>query len=316
MKDYYEILGVMKEASEEEIKRAYRKLAFEYHPDKTKGDKKKEEKFKQITEAYETLKDQNKRKNYDNRGNQSVFDNFSGFGFDINNFFKNKNENNNFYESIINLTLEDIYFEKEIERIIIENEKCNHCHGSGHENDEYDFCETCDGNGVIENTIGNFFVTQSTCNKCDGHGKIFKNKCKKCNGMRFLTNEKKIKIKIPNFVSHGDRLKMNNYLLTIQLEKHEKYEIKNKDLVYTENIPFTFAMLGGKIEIPTIDGKTISIDIKDIIMEDTILRIKKKGMKTVNKDYGDMYIKFKIEYPKKITEKQKKILKEFEKITF
>lgn len=314
MKDYYEILGVTKESSEDEIKKAYRKLAFEYHPDKTKGDKKKEEKFKQITEAYETLKDEQKRKNYDNRDNQSVFDGFGGFGFNINDFFKSKN--NNFYESTINLTLEDIYFEKEIERIIIENEKCNYCHGIGYESDKYDFCETCDGNGVIENKIGGFFVTQTACDRCNGHGKIFKNKCVKCNGARFLMNEKKIKIKIPNFISNGDKLKMNNYLLTVHIEKHEKYELENKNLIYTETIPFTFAMLGGKIEVPTIDGKIISIDINDTITEDTVLRIKNKGMKTINKDYGDMFIKFNIEYPKKISEKQKKILKEFEKITF
>lgn len=319
MRDYYEILGLKREASEEEIKKAYRKLAFEYHPDKTKGDKEKEEKFKEITEAYEVLKDQEKRKNYDMYGHQNQFQNANdfgfGFGFDINDFFRQKDEQH-LHNLVIDITLEDIYFEKEIERTFFENEKCKKCNGIGYNNDKFDFCKNCSGDGVIKTKVGGFFVTQSQCQKCNGRGKIFKNKCQECEGKKTSQVEKKIKIKIPGFIAEGDRLKINDRLLTVRIIKHDFYTIKNRDLLYTQNIPFTFALLGGQIEIPTIDSKVISIDIKEIITEDTVLRVKGKGMKIENNDYGDLYIKFKIEFPKKITEKQKKIIEEFEKISF
>jgi len=310
MKDYYKILGVNQNATEDEIKKAYHKLAIKYHPDKNKDDK--EEKFKKISEAYDTLKDKNKRKEYDmfNFKHKNPFNE----DFDFSDFFNNKKQqtNVNFYTTNLNVTLEDIYFEKEIDRVIVEDADCHQCQGKGYENNkDYVFCDICNGEGVIEKNINSFFITRETCENCKGKGKIIKNKCKTCNGDTFLKKEKTVRIKLPPFIDNGDKLKMNNYLFNVILKKHDLFEINNRDVIYTHKIPFTFAMLGGEIEIPSINGDKLKIRIKEIIDDDTVLKIKGKGMKDDKNNYHDMLIKFKLEYPKKISEKQKKILENF-----
>jgi molecular chaperone DnaJ len=309
MKNYYTILGVDRDASEEQIKKAYRKLAVEYHPDKNKGDKNKEEKFKQITEAYEILKDKEKRYQYDNYNN-----NENQFGFDFNEIFNKKTKNAPFYTANLNVTLEDIYFENEIERILVEDEDCQNCNGQGYKNNnDYEMCHVCRGTGAINNNINSFFVIHSMCENCKGKGKIIKNKCSSCLGEKKIKKEKTLKIKIPSFINHGDRLRMNNYLFNINIQDHQSFELKNSNIIYTQNIPFTFAILGGEIDIPCLDGKKINLKIKETIEYETVLKVKNKGMKKENGEFGDMYIKFNIHFPKKISEKQKKILKEFEK---
>ena len=118
---------------------------------------------------------------------------------------------------------------------------------------------------------------------------------------------------MPPYINSGDKLKMNNYLFNVIVQPHQYFKVDNSNIIYTENIPFTFALLGGEIEIPTIDEKKVILKIHDIVTDETILKIKNKGMKRENGVFGDMYIKFNIIFPKKISEKQKKILKEFEK---
>ena len=313
MKDYYKILGINHNATEEEIKKTYRKLAVEYHPDKNKGDKKKEEKFKEITEAYETLKDKEKRYHYDNfKNNQNPF-NFNQ-GFDFNDILNKRQQEQHVYTANINLTLEDIYFEKEIEKILVEDEECYQCSGKGYESDnDYEFCHICKGKGFNDNNINSFFVMQSMCENCKGKGKIIKNKCKICLGEKNTKKEKTIRIKMPPYINNGDKLKMNNYLFNVIVQPHPYFKVDNSNIIYTENIPFTFALLGGEIEIPTIDEKKVILKIHDIVTDETILKIKNKGLKRENGVFGDMYIKFNIIFPKKISEKQKKILKEFQK---
>lgn len=314
MKDYYAILGVNRQATEEEIKKAYRKLAIDYHPDRNKGDKAKEEKFKEITEAYEVLKDKQRRYQYDNFGNGSSSFNFN-HGFDFNDLFNRKKQTSqSFYTTNLNLTLEDIYNEKEIERMIVDDRTCEICLGKGYErSDDYDLCHVCHGQGMVQKNINSFFVTQSVCENCRGKGKIIKKKCSGCNGESVIKTERTVRIKVPFFVNSGDKLRMNNYLFNIIIQPHNFFELNNRDLIYTEKIPFTFALLGGELEIPTIDSKKIILKIRDIITDDTVLKIKDKGMRYENGEYGHMYVKFNIQYPKKISEKQKKILQEFEK---
>jgi molecular chaperone DnaJ len=315
MKDYYEILGLSRNASEEEIKKAYRKLAVEYHPDKNNGNKKKEEKFKEITEAYETLKDKQKRYQYDNfntKSNPFGFNNDNGF--DFNDIFNKRTNNPSFYTANLSVTLEDIYFEKEIERMLVEDEDCHTCHGKGYEsNSDYEICHVCHGNGTVNSNVNSFFVMQSKCENCKGRGKIIKKKCSGCNGEMRIKKEKTVRIKIPSFINQGDRLKMSNYLFNIIIQPHQYFELKDNDLIYTENIPFTFALIGGELEIPLLNGKKVVIKVKEIITQETILKVKDKGMKREDGTNGDMYIKFNILFPKKISEKQKNILLEFEK---
>lgn len=305
MKDYYKILGLSRNATEEEIKKAYRQLAVKYHPDKNKGDKKMEEKFKEITEAYENLKDSQKKNEYDNPRH-------SDFDFNFNDFFKRKNQPVK-YTTNVTVTLEDIFFEKEITRVLVEDETCQICNGTGKEkNSDYEYCEVCAGRGVIENQINSFFVTQQICEKCQGAGKIIKDKCKNCDGKKVTNKEKKIKFKLPKFIKQGDQLKIDNYYFNILVTKHNFFELNNRDLIYLKEIPFTFAMLGGELEVPTIDGTTLKIKIKETVDEEILLKISNYGMYDENNKRHNMYIKFKIIFPKKISEKQKKILKEFE----
>ena len=317
MKDYYKILGVDKIASMEEIKKSYRKLAVEYHPDKHKGDKIKEEKFKEISEAYDVLKDKQKRNEYDmfNASYHQPFRGSSGFDFnDIFSTIREKRESNIKYSANVKVTLEDIYFEKEIARDLVEDETCDSCSGKGfNKSEDNEVCHVCNGKGVSDTNINSFFVMQSTCENCDGAGKIIKNKCKKCDGLKSVKKEKKMKFKLPGFIGSGDRLNLGRYIFNVIVEPHNHFHVDNRNIIYTHEIPFTFAMLGGEIEVPSIAGNKLKLKINEAIQEDTVLKIKGKGLKDEHDNYHDMFIKFKILYPKKTSEKQKKILKEFEK---
>ena len=317
MKDYYQILGLNRNASEEEIKKAYRKLAVEYHPDKHKGDKAKEEKFKEISEAYDTLKDEQKKNQYDTFGfnQRGPFTNNNDFNFnDIFSSIRNKRQNSVKYTTNIKVTLEDIYFEREMSRVLVEDETCSQCNGIGFEKTQNEeICHVCNGQGISSTTLNSFFVMQSTCENCNGTGRIIKNKCKKCNGDKRLKKEKTIKFKLPGFITNGDKLSLGNYIFNVILEKHEHFNTDDRHIVYIHEVPFTFAMLGGEIEVPSIAGNKLKLKINEAIQEDTVLKIKGQGLKDEHHNYHDMFVKFKISYPKKISDKQKKILQEFEK---
>ena len=346
-KDYYEILGVTKHASNIEIKKSFRKLALKYHPDKNQGNKKSEKRFKEINEAYETLKDNKKRTYYDQYG-KSEFQNFNDFnnndfsGFtdvfgDIFSDFINKK--NNSYTSNqpkktkgidlrynTEITLENSY--KGLKRYIkfFTSVKCNICNGIGTKEKNSNInCNVCNGNGKVRYQQG-FFMIEKTCNTCSGTGIKIKNPCAKCEGKGIYKKEKNLFVYLPKGIEHGAKIKIagegeagknggetGNLYIYVSIKKHEFYKRENINLHCSVPIKMTTAILGGILEIPTIDSSIVEIQIPAGTQFGTKLRIKNKGMPIIHSTKkGDMYVEIHVELPLKITDKQKKLLEQFD----
>ncbi len=333
MEDYYEVLGVDKNASKEEIKKAYKKLAKKYHPDINKS-KDAEEKFKKINEAASVLLDDNKRKNYDRFG--SNFEN-TGFGYDFSNFdfedlfndifgfdfgFKKKRKAEDIKVEL-EVTLKDLYYNKEIKFKIEKNEVCDLCKGRGAEKEEdIILCETCKGTGRIrrvKKTIFGSFVSESYCKECNGKGKIIVKPCKKCKGKGIIKKEKTIRLKLKGSYEDKDIIRIpgegepginipNGDLYVILHVKKEKNIIKKGlDLYYNIKIPFYKMILGGEEKISLFD-KNIKVKIPEDSEHDDILKIKGEGFKEQN-IRGNLYLILKtdLSLDKKKKEELKKI---------
>ncbi len=351
-KDYYEILGVSKDAPADEIKKSYKKLALKHHPDKGGN----AEKFKEISEAYAVLSDENKRKQYgqfghagfDQRFSQedifrgadfsSIFDEIfrdSGFGsggsiFDM--FFRGQRhggeERGADLSHEITIEFEDAIngIEKEI-RILI-TEACKVCDGSGSEDNDFETCNECGGTGQIRRnrrTVFGVFSSISTCNKCEGERKIIKNKCSECKGAGVVSNMKKIKINMPAGIDNGNQIRLSGkgeanrrgrnpgdlYIL-VRVKEHDVFKRDGYDINLEIPISFYLAALGGEIKVPTLEGSVV-LKIPNGTKSGTIFRLREKGIKHLNEDeIGDEYVKAVIEVPKKLDNKQKKLLKDFD----
>lgn len=345
-RDYYEILGVNKNVTEKELKSVYRKLALKYHPDKNQGDKASEEKFKEISEAYEVLTDPNKRQIYDSLGhdglNRSGYSGFSGFegfsGFNIfddledifGSFFGGRKRRSSYtyarkgtdihHEIIINLVDVLNGVEKEID--IIKHEVCKTCGGNGAKSGTSPVkCPYCQGTGKISRSQG-FFNISTTCSHCNGSGKIIKDKCSSCRGSGLSQVKKKLKINIPAGIE--DRMKMRlsdegnsginggpsgDLYLTIRVRESKDFERNGDDLIYYAGISVFHAMLGGEIIVPKLSGGEVKLKIPEGTQNDTVFRIKKEGVPNINTyRTGDLYIHIKINIPKNLTKDQKQTL--------
>lgn len=345
-KDYYKILGVEKTASDDEIKKAYRKLAMKWHPDKhtndSEADKKKaEEMFKDIAEAYEVLSNPTEREKYDNPQSDftfggfsggNPFDMFSGFGnpfADIFSMFggQQPQEDNTVGSTLkvsLQVSLEDIY-NGTLKKIRFKrNEFCEECNGSGlGKNGSIRSCPTCGGTGFINN-LGRGIRTMYSCDKCHGTGKIIQNPCKKCNGVGLFLATKEIEIEIPKGVANGARLvyenegsqskvkggKSGDLFVFIQQKEHPVFERDANNLYCEISVPVITAMVGGNVNIQTIDGKTLSVKIPQGCNNDQKMRLVGKGMPIYNTNdkYGDLYGIVNIKLPTKITDEEKKVL--------
>ncbi len=349
-KDYYDILGVSKTAKERDIKKAYKRLAIKYHPDRNRGDKNSEEKFKEVKEAYEILSDKNKRSMYDQYGHSFNQENYSsGFtssDFDVNvssgsdfsdifgdvfgDIFGSKKKKSNskkgsdiLYDMELNLeeVLKGVY--KEIEFNIIQ--KCSVCHGNGcRPGTKRNVCSTCKGSGSLKTRQG-FFTIQQTCPSCNGECYIINNFCYICRGSGTEKSLKKIFVKIPPGVDNNDRIRVpgkgncGNYGLSpgdlyirIKIKKHNIFTRENNNLYCEIPINFSMAALGGDIEIPTLDGK-IRFKIPPETQTGRLFRIKNKGIKYIrNNRYGDLLCRVFIETPVNLNNYQKKILRDLE----
>lgn len=354
-RDYYEILGVQKNANENDIKSAYRKLALKYHPDRNKGNKEAEEKFKEATEAYEILRDPKKRAQYDQFGHAGVSGGFEGFGqgaytdfsdifgdFDLSDIFEGffgggrgrggrgtrvRRGSDIQYELLIDL--EDAALGKEVQIEIPRNETCSTCNGSGAaENSKPTVCPVCNGTGQVRQTQGFFSITQ-TCYKCGGAGKYISSPCKQCNGTGLKKKKRKITVKVPAGVESGSRLKISGegeqgpnggprgdlYVL-LHVRKHELFERHQNDLVITVDISFPLACLGGEIKIPTIYDKHIKMKIPAGTENDHVFRLKGNGLPYLGSfGKGDQLVRVNIAVEKKLTARQKELLKEFAEIS-
>ena len=351
-KDYYDTLGVPKNASDEDIKKAYRKLAMKHHPDRNQGDtgKAAEEKFKEGKEAYEMLSDSNKRAAYDQYGHAGVDPNmrggaggegFGGFAEAFGDIFGDvfngqqrggaqRGGGRQVYRGgdlsyAMEVTLEEAAAGKDAQIRVPSWDDCNTCRGSGAKpGTKVVSCTTCHGHGVVQMRQG-FFSVQQTCPQCKGNGKLIPEPCTNCHGVGKTKNNKTLEVKIPAGIDDGMRIRSTgngepgtnggppgDLYIEIRLKKHDIFERDGDDLHCAVPISFTTAALGGEIEVPTLAGKA-AIDIPEGTQAAKQFRLRGKGIKCVRASYpGDLYCHITVETPVKLTEHQRKLLKELD----
>lgn len=356
-KDYYELLEVSKTASGEEIKKSFRRLAMQCHPDRNPGDKEAEQKFKEINEAYEILKDEQKRAAYDRYGHQAFAGGMGGAGgnpfggFEFN--FGSGGFSDIFSEVFsefmgggsrrqsyaqpgadvrynMQVSLEEAFngIEKEIK--IPSTEACEECHGHGtKDGKEAPVCEMCKGSGKVRTQRGGFFIVEQACPKCHGTGHVIKEPCSKCKGAGVLNKEKVIKIKIPAGVEDDTRMRISgageagsrggnngDLYVFINVKPHKLYTREGPDLYARIPISMCCAALGGKIEIPSIDGEKIELNIEPGSQNDQVVKVKNQGMTIMRSNRrGDLFIKLRVETPVNLSARQKELLEEFRSIS-
>ncbi len=350
-KDYYKILGVSKEASQEEIKKAFRQLARKYHPDVNQGNKEAEEKFKEINEAYQVLGNEQKKAQYDQYGSSAFssediagfrsqrfnFDDlFGDFGFgDIFDIFNHGRRNRNYedYEEgadlryDLEISLEEAFtgIKKTIEIPI--HEVCKKCNGLGAEEKNLKECDKCHGTGEIRIARRQGFtqfVSVSPCDKCHGAGKIASKYCEVCKGKGELEKIQKIEIKIPKGINHGQYLRIEgkgelgrnapsgDLYIVIHIKKHPVFQREEENLFLDKKIDLTTAIFGGKIEIQGIDKK-IKLKIPPATQSHTPFRLESHGMPFVNsRERGDLFVRVIVDIPKVSSDKEKAFKKFFE----
>ena len=348
-RDFYEVLGVEKTASADEIKKAYRKAAMKYHPDRNPGDKEAEAKFKEAGEAYEVLSDDDKRSRYDQFGHQGVdpnfnagfgggFGGFGDFGDIFSDFFgggasrgssRNAPRRGENVAARLDLTFEEAAFgvEKEVSATRIEN--CAKCSGSGSADGAVENCTRCGGSGQIrttQNFMGMAMQSTSPCPACSGRGKIIKAPCTTCKGKGKVRRTQKVKVKIPAGVDEGQMVRVHgegnvgsnggpagDLLVEIVIKRHKIFERNGADVLCELPISFTQAALGAQIEIPTLDGK-VSYEIPEGTQTGTTFRLRDKGIPYVNNRTrrGDQLVTVVVETPTRLTREQKELLRQLD----
>lgn len=343
MKDYYSILGVSRNASQEEIKKAFRRLARQYHPDLNPGNKEAEEKFKEINEAYSCLSDPVRRANYDRYGTAEtpqgfgfetyttftdIFDDlFEGF-FGSFGFRKNKPTKGADLRYDLTITLEEAARGVEKTIKIPRWQECNTCKGSGIKpGSEPLICSSCGGTGYIRYSQG-FFSVSKTCTKCGGKGRIIRDPCTACTGAGKIRVEQELSIKIPPGVDTGSKLKVSgegemgqfggprgDLYIFINVREHEFFKRDGINLYCSVPISFVKAVFGGQIEVPTLDGKEV-IEIPAGTPSGRVFKLKGKGLPRVGGTHrGDQIVTVYIDVPRKLTERQRELLEEFARVS-
>lgn len=348
-KDYYEVLGVNRDASEEEIKKAFKKLAMKFHPDRNPDNPKAEESFKEAKEAYEILSDEQKRAAYDQYGHAGVDPSMGGGGgfggFNSGNFSDAfgdifgdifggaRNQRSNVYRGAdlrynLEISLEDAAKGTETKIRIPVQTTCETCHGSGARPGTSPVtCTTCNGHGQVRMQQG-FFSVQQTCPKCHGTGKMVKEPCPTCHGGGRVKQNKTLNVKIPAGVDEGDRIRLSgegeagvnggptgDLYVVVHLKEHPIFQREGANLHCEMPISFSAAALGGEIEVPTLDGAA-KMKIPAETQTGSVFRLRGKGIKPLrSSEYGDLMVHVVVETPVRLTEKQKELLREFESST-
>lgn len=344
-RDYYEILGVARNASEAEIKKAYRKLAMKYHPDRNAGDKKAEEMFKAISEAYEVLSDNQKRSAYDQFGHAGVdasaAGGFSSSGANFSDIFSDifgdifggsrsssrmHAEHGADLRYNLELSLEEAVRGKTVQIKVPTWVKCAECVGSGAKGGtKPKMCTTCAGMGQVRMQQG-FFSIQQTCPTCRGEGTIITDPCSKCRGQGRIQDQKTLSVHIPPGVDTGDRIRLagegeaglhggsaGDLFVQVHVRQHAIFSREGSDLYCEVPISFTLAALGGEIDVPTLEGK-VKLKVPAGTQNTQTLRVKGKGVKTVRSStIGDLLCRILIETPIDLNKRQQELLEEFEK---
>jgi molecular chaperone DnaJ len=347
-RDYYEVLGVNRDAPEEEIKKAYRKLAMKHHPDRNPDSKDAEERFKEAKEAYEVLCDGDKRRAYDAYGHAGVNPQmgmgpgeaagFGGFAEAFGDIFSDifgggqgRGRSSVFRGADLRYNLE-VSLEQaargtETKIRIPTMETCETCKGSGAKPGTHPkTCETCKGSGTVRLSQG-FFSIQQTCPTCHGTGKMVTDPCAACRGAGRIKKHKTLAVKIPAGVDEGDRIRLSgegeagvnggppgDLYVVVHLKAHSVFQRDGDDLHCEMPISFTQAALGGEIEIPTLDGSA-KIKVPPETQTGQVFRLRAKGIKGVRSSYpGDLLCEVVVETPVRLTERQKDLLRELEEI--
>jgi molecular chaperone DnaJ len=343
-RDYYEVLGISKSASEKEIKKAYRRQAMKHHPDRNPGDKASEEKFKEVNEAFEVLSDSNKRSAYDQFGHDGLQGNmgggaghgdFSGFGDIFGDVFgdifgrgnargrQSASYRGSDLQYSVELTLEEAVKGITKNLQIPRQKTCSSCNGTrAKKGSQPVLCTTCNGMGEVRTQQG-FFSIQQTCPDCHGEGKKIKEFCRECNGQGRVQVEKTLSVKIPAGIDEGNQIRLSNegesginrgpsgdLYIKIRIKKHPIFKREGDDLHCEVPISFFDAALGGELEIPTLNGR-VKLKIPKETQTGKVFRLRNKGIKSVNSHFqGDLLCKVVIETPVHLTDTQKGLMKE------
>ncbi len=347
-RDYYDVLGVTKSSSKDEIKKAYRRLALKYHPDKTKGDKASEDKFKEASEAYHILSDDKRKSNYDQFGHAAFEGNTGGSqgfgGFDTSSFSdifedffgdlgggnstRRSSNRGNDLRYDISIKLEDAYkgIEKNIQYTTYK--KCAGCSGSGAAKGSKPVsCSYCNGKGKVRTNQG-FFTIQQTCPQCSGYGETIGKPCSDCSGNGKTRSNENVTIKIPKGVDDGTRIRVSgkgeagtkggsngDLYLFVSIDNHNIFKRSEENIYYELPITFSDAALGTTVEVPSIDGGKSKIKIPPGTQHGKQLRLRGKGMPVMRRTtFGDLYIRIITEVPISLSKRQKEILEEFKKL--
>jgi molecular chaperone DnaJ len=349
-RDYYDVLGVARAASDQEIKAAFRRLAKECHPDRCNGDTTSERRFKEVNEAYEALKDPQKRAAYDRFGH-AAFENGMGgghphgFGADFSasmsamfdDLFgefmgqrrprqRSARERGADLRYNMEITLAEAYEGKTAQIRVPTSVTCEACTGLGAKSGTApSTCRTCAGVGKVRASQG-FFTIERTCPSCQGRGEVIETPCPACNGSGRVTRERTLSVTIPEGVEDGTRIRLagegeaglrggpaGDLYIFLSIKPHEFFQRDGADLFCRVPIAMTTAALGGQVEVPTIDGGKSKVKIPEGTESGKQFRIKSKGMPVLrSKQQGDLYIQVEVETPKSLTRKQRELLKEFE----
>ena len=349
-RDYYDVLGINKSASPEQIKTAYRKLAVKHHPDKNKGDKTSEEKFKEASEAYHVLSNTERKQNYDNFGHAAfenggggrggfgnfdfsssfsdIFEDFFGEGFGGGRRSRKSNNRGSDLRYDLSISLNEAFSGKKQDIKFSTSEKCDICKGTGSKpGHSPSTCSMCGGHGQVRSSQG-FFTVQQTCPQCGGSGEQITHPCTSCGGQGKKQASKRLSVTIPKGVDDGTRIRLagkgeagsrgagsGDLYLFINVYSHDLFKRSDENLYFECTISIADAALGTTIEIPTIDGGKAKIKIPAGTQSGKQLRLKGKGMPYIRgSGYGDLYVQLNTEVPISLNKEQKELLEKFRQI--
>jgi molecular chaperone DnaJ len=343
-RDYYEVLGVGRTATDDELKKAYRKLALQYHPDRNPNDKPAEEKFKEAAEAYAVLSDGDKRARYDQFGHSlgggggfSGFENFQdafgGFGDIFGDLFEDflgggggrrrgRGRRGSDLEYAVEIGLEEVLSGKNLDLEIPRREACGECQGTGAEKgSKKKVCADCGGRGEVRVSQG-FFAFRRTCSRCGGEGESIEKPCHVCRGEGRVKHVRKLQVKIPGGIEDGSRLRVTgegeagqggasrgDLYIHVQVKKHKTFERQGQDLYSESRIPYTVAVLGGDVEIETLTGKR-ELKIDAGTPSGKIVKVKGEGVPIYGMAdrRGDLYVRVQVDVPVKVSKTERELL--------